>query len=172
MHRTRAARTALATMVVAAAAVLGSASAATAGKGKSESLRLVGTIEQEEFVDVGAPGPSLGDQYIFSEILRANGREAGMSGGVCTTVAVVPYEAATLQCLATLSLRRGDITLHGLVEIQGEDELVPSTVAITGGTGKYRGASGEARVRARADGRVVYKLSLDSDKKKKHRRHH
>jgi hypothetical protein len=53
--------------------------------------------------------------------------------------------------------------------VQGEDDSGPFTVAITGGTGAYRGASGEARVRDRGDGTSVYKLKFDS--KKKHHRH-
>jgi len=50
-------------------------------------------------------------------------------------------------------------------------ELTPSTIAIIGGTGAYRGASGEARVRPARFDRVIYKLDFDSDKKhkKKHR---
>ena len=50
-------------------------------------------------------------------------------------------------CVATLRLRRGQITLQGLIEVQGEDDPGPFTVAITGGTGKYIGAGGKAVVR-------------------------
>jgi hypothetical protein len=44
-------------------------------------------------------------------------------------------------------------------------------VAITGGTGRYAGAGGEARVIQRDD-RVVYKLRFADGKKKKGRHHH
>ena len=33
-----------------------------------------------------------------------------------------PYTTITAQCVATLSLERGQITLQGLVEFQGEDD--------------------------------------------------
>ena len=81
-----------------------------------------------------------------------------------------PYEVTTYQCVATLSLRRGQITLQGLVEIQGEGDMGPFTVAITGGTGAYRGAGGEARIRGVSPTRTVYKLFFDGTSKEKHRR--
>ena len=70
------------------------------------------------------------------------------------------------------SLRRGQITLQGLVEAQSLSDPGPFTLAITGGTGEYRGASGEAVVR-RGPGVAVYKLRLDSAKKhKSHKKKH
>lgn len=168
MRRTHSSHAATAAILAFGILVLGPASASADGKGKRDDLRLVATTNQEEFVDVGAPGLSLGDQFVFSEVLRSRGREVGTSGGVCTVTEIVAYEALTAHCVATLSLRRGQITLQGLVEFQGEDDTGPFTVAITGGTGAYRGASGEARIREVSDMRTVYKLSFDSDDKKKH----
>ena len=110
-------------------------------------------------MDVGAPGPSLGDQLVFSEARFERGREVGPT--------VPPYTVITFHCVGTLSLRRGQITLQGLIETQGEDDPGPFTVAITGGTGAYRGAGGEAVVRDVSDTRSVYKLRFVSDKKKK-----
>jgi hypothetical protein len=86
------------------------------------------------------------------------------------TEATAPYDVLTLHCVATLKLRRGQITLQGLIEVQGEDDPGPFTVAITGGTGKFRGAGGQARIREISDTQSVYKLRFDSHKKKKHRR--
>jgi hypothetical protein len=162
-------------LLAAGAAILallavGPASAAADGKGK-RTLRVVATIAQEEFVDLGAPGPSLGDQLVFSEVLRVRGREAGTSGGVCTvTEAIPPYTTLGLHCVATLSLRGGQITLQGLIEVQTMDDFSSNVVAITGGTGRYVGAAGEARVRQRGE-RVTYKLKF-ADGKKKKKRHH
>jgi hypothetical protein len=45
-------------------------------------------------------------------------------------------------------------------------------VAITGGTGAYRGAGGEAVIRDVSDTVTIYKLRFDSDKKKKKRGRH
>jgi hypothetical protein len=49
-------------------------------------------------------------------------------------------EAATDQCVATLSLPKGQITVQGLVDRTGP---MPVTLAITAGTGAYRTAHGE-----------------------------
>jgi hypothetical protein len=163
-------RAAVAAIVTLGTLVLSSGTAAADGRGKhrEDTLKLVATTIQEEFVDLGAPGPTLGDMLVFSEVLRERGREVGTSGGVCTiTEAVPPYTVVTFHCVATLSLRRGQITLQGLIEVQGEDDPGPFTVAITGGTGRYSGAGGEATVRIVSDTRSVYKLRFDDDKKKK-----
>ena len=155
--------------IVALGVLIFATGVASAHGGGKHTLRLVATELQSEFIDVGATGPSLGDQVVFSESLEQRGRDIGMSGVVCTvTHAVAPYDVLTFQCVATLDLRRGQITLQGLVEVQGEDDPGPFTVAITGGTGAYRGAGGEAVVRDTPAGETIYKLRFDS-KKKQHR---
>jgi Allene oxide cyclase barrel like domain len=159
-------------MAILAAAVLafGATVASAHGKSGHQTLRLVATEIQSEFLDVGAEGPSLGDRLVISETLAKRGRDVGTSGVVCTiTGAEPPYEVLTFQCVATLSLRNGQITLQGLIEVQGENDPGPFTVAITGGTGAYRGAGGEAVVRDTSDTTSTYKLRFDSAKKK-HRR--
>jgi hypothetical protein len=160
-------RAALLAMVALGTLVFGSAVAAADGKGKDKTLRIVAVEKQFNFLDLGNPGPTLGDEIVFSEFLRIRGRGVGESGVVCVvTQAMPPYDVLTLHCVATLSLRRGQITLQGLVEVQGEDDPGPFTVAITGGTGKFRCASGEAVIRDVSDTRTVYKLHFDDDCKK------
>jgi hypothetical protein len=145
---------------------------ASAHGGGKQTLTLVATELQSEFLDLGATGPSLGDELVISESLEQRGRDVGMSGVVCTvTHAMAPYDVLTFHCVATLSLRRGQITLQGLIEVQGEDDPGPFIVAITGGTGAYRGAGGEAVVRETSFG-SVYKLRFDSRKKHHGRRGH
>jgi hypothetical protein len=162
--------TAALAIVVLGALVFGSAIAAAHGKHK-RALRVVAIQNQFQAVDVAPTGPSLGDELVFSETLRRHGHEAGVSGVVCTATEVTPpYEVTTYHCVATLSLRRGQITLQGLVEIQGTGDMGPFSVAITGGTGAYRGAGGEARIREVSPTRSVYKLFLDPTSKKKHRK--
>jgi hypothetical protein len=137
--------------------------------GGKQQLRVVATELQSELVDVGDPGPSLGDQLVFSEKLRVRGRHVGMSGVVCTvTHAVPPYDVLTYLCVGTLSLRNGQIAGQGLLEVQGEDDPGPFTVAITGGTGAYRGVSGEIVLRDRPSGVRVYTLRFDTRKQRRH----
>src|SRR5215207_363632 len=104
-----------AVMAIIAAAVLalGASVASAHGKGK-QTLRIVATDTQEQFLDFGAQGPSLGDELVISETLSRRGRDVGTAGVVCTiTGAEPPYEVLTFQCVATLSLRNGQITLQG-----------------------------------------------------------
>jgi hypothetical protein len=146
--------------------LFGSAVASAHGKGK-QTLRLTATENQSEYMDNGTSGPSLGDQLVISETLHKNGREVGTSGIVCTVTEVTPpYDVITFHCAATLSLRRGQITIQGLLEIQGENDPGPFTVAITGGTGAYRGASGEAVIRDVSETESAYTLRFDSGNKK------
>lgn len=158
-------------MAIVAVALLALAPAvASAGANGKQTLRLAAVEEQSEFLDLGAQGPSLGDELVFSEILRHRGREVGTSGVVCTVTAIeVPYETQALQCVGTLSLRKGQITLQGAIELQGEEDPGPFVVAVTGGTGAYRGAGGQATVLQVSDTRSVYILRLDSRRNRGHR---
>jgi hypothetical protein len=110
-------------------------------------LEVVLRNTHETSLDLGAAGPSVGDRFsVFGDVFR-NGRRVGAGGYECVTLLFRPGanpsaapEAATDQCQATLSLPRGQITVQGLVDRTGP---VPVTLAITGGTGKYRAAHGE-----------------------------
>lgn len=140
--------------------------AATADHHGKKTLRIVATEIQSEFLDLGTSGPSLGDELVFSETLSIRGREVGTSGVVCTVTQVTPpYDVVMFHCVGTLSLRQGQITLQGLIEVQGEDDPGPFVVAITGGTGAFSGAGGEAVVRQVSPRTSIYKLRFDSRKK-------
>jgi hypothetical protein len=157
-------RSKLAVLAIVALGVLFAGSAVADANGKRErTLRLVATQIQSEFLDLGAPGISLGDEFVFSETLSRRGEEVGTSGGVCTVTEVVPpYDVVTFHCVATLSLDRGQITLQGLIEMQGENDQGPFIVAITGGTGDFFAAGGEAKVRVVSETRTIYKLRFVS----------
>jgi hypothetical protein len=103
---------------------------------------------QETPLDLGASGPSVGDRFIVFGDLYRKDKRVGAGGYECVTMLFTPGpdpagepEAATDQCVATLSLPKGQITVQGLVDRTGP---VPVTLAITGGTGAYRTAHGEA----------------------------
>ena len=89
----------LSTVIALAVVVLAAPAASAHGKGKHKSpLVLVAEENQSEFVDVGTPGPSLGDELVFSETLFRRHREAGVSGGVCTATEVTPpYDVTHVQ---------------------------------------------------------------------------
>jgi hypothetical protein len=61
------------------------------------------------------------------------------------------------QCIATYSLRGGQITGWALINLSS---LAPYAVAITGGSGKYQGAEGEVRVQPVSDTRGILTFHL------------
>jgi hypothetical protein len=136
-------------------------------------LRLVGRDVASAWLDLGDPGNSVGDQFHFTSDLiqlppsgvgaqwrRAGGprvrtppvphaRKIGEDGGLCSVVRIAPDGGLTFHCVGTNSLPLGQITSQGLVTYgPGEDfRQTPYSFAITGGTGKYRAARGEVRIK-------------------------
>ncbi len=139
--------------VLLAFVLAGSASVAVAGGSDADrgadaeqwrTLELTGTSAGEDFVDVGPPGPSLGDAQVFSEDLHRRGATVGQYHVLCTiTRADTQTRAFTAQCTGTASLPGGQIATQGLVT-SAQLEREPFDQAITGGTGAYRRARGEA----------------------------
>jgi len=137
------------------AAVLGLLAAAAAGStlvpaladGKDKrTLRLVANQTQYEFIDIGPSGNSLGDRLTFGEVFTRQGDQTGRSGVVCTVTNhdPAPSEDMTVNCVGTLRLQHGQINLQRLMDLHCAADPGPFKVAIVGGTGRYRGASGEA----------------------------
>ena len=129
------------------------ASADTNGSSDDNSGKVFKIFEHEDqtdSVDVGAPGPSLGDQFVFSSTLlrREGGARIGTDGGVCTFVRLDQNSStASAHCVATLSLEGGQITLQGLATFSTTATTSPPfDVAITGGTGAYAGAGGYVHI--------------------------
>ena len=96
------------------------------------------------YIDLGAPGPSIGDRLTFSSaIFDTDGNRIGRDAAECVIVRVDPAESPdrqqVVQCNISVQLPDGQITVQGLA--QGTDNYF----AVTGGTGAYRAARGEAR---------------------------
>jgi hypothetical protein len=109
------------------------------------SLVLTAKTVQSQEVDSAPAGPSLGDFYAFHDDLYQGKKKVGAVDGVChiTYLGDQATGTGTSQCVVTLSLPKGTLTAQGLVEFT-EDS---AKFAITGGTGRYSGARGEAHVR-------------------------
>jgi hypothetical protein len=69
-----------------------------------------------EFPDLGTPGPSLGDELVSPRRCsrRAGGRRERRRLHLRRGSAA--YDVLSLHCVATLGLRKGQITLQGLIE--------------------------------------------------------
>lgn len=102
-------------------------------------------------VPVTAGQFSLGDRIVFSDDLFTSkgGTSLGYDGGVCTVVRIA--NAATgsgvLECEVTFSLPGGQIATQALDTLTNGNLLGTQVGAITGGTGKYRGAKGQIAVK-------------------------
>ncbi len=113
------------------------------GHGRWHVVHVTRGPEQAVVVDVDRsatpdkPAPdSVGDQYVLTADFFVGDRNVGMDGVVCTLVRM----PALYQCVATNALPKGDLTVQFLADFQTPR---PGNLAITGGTGRYKGAGGE-----------------------------
>ena len=98
------------------------------------------------FIDLGAPGPSIGDRLTFANpLFDADGQRIGRDAAECVIVRIDPTETPdrqqVVQCTISAQFADGQITAQGLA--QGTENYF----AITGGTGAYRQARGEVLAR-------------------------
>ncbi len=92
--------------------------------------------------DTGPAGDSLGDVLAFANPIfnAADKRQIGTDNGSCVRTEV----GVSFECSWTTTLRGGSIVVEGPFL-----DVSDSTLAVTGGTGIYRGASGQMRLHAR-----------------------
>ena len=103
-------------------------------------------------IDVGKPGPTLGDSNVITEDAYVAGKKVGTSDINCVLVRLDPVtHKFAVSCLNTTVLPGGQITAQGIVT-SDEIEKVPFRQAITGGTGAYKGATGQLTVDEAGDG--------------------
>jgi allene oxide cyclase len=131
-------------LLVAAAVPVGVASVATAdgdhGKNKKR-LVVVERATTDTVVDNAPAGDSIGDLLAFGNELfdKTNTTKVGTDQGSCVrTIVGVAWE-----CSWTNSLEGGQITVQGPFLDAGD-----STLAITGGTGRYKSAHGTMKLHA------------------------
>jgi hypothetical protein len=133
----------------AAAMSVASASAAPqyAAADSVKVLHLLSHQKSLQVIDIGAKGPSPGDQIIETTLDFQNGK---------------PVDRSVINCVdITVSKRGFEVLCHGAmifkngqVEIQGQTNFhEPFTVAVTGGTGAYQNVGGQVTaVRTLPDG--------------------
>jgi len=125
-----------------AAMSIASASAAPrqAAADSVKVLHLISHQKSLQVIDVGAKGPSPGDQVIETTLDFQRG---------------TPVDRSVINCVdITVSQRGFHALCHGAmifkdgqVEIQGETNFrTPFTVAVTGGTGAYQNVGGQVTV--------------------------
>lgn len=139
--------TGLGAALVVIALALAAALPASSGQGdKWQTIRVNAITTEENFLDLGDTGPSLGDEFIFHDDLRKGGKVVGHDGGVCTFTSGEEGSEGEAQCLVTFWFDgKGQITIQGLIQLQGSfpDRF---DFSITGGLGAYEGAEGHVKV--------------------------
>jgi Allene oxide cyclase barrel like domain len=148
-HKGRGARTGLAALALLAAALLALAllgalalPAPAASSSSAKTLQLAAVTIQATTLDLGAPGPSQGDESILTRELFLDGQQVGTSHLVATLTLVAGADSQS-QTVATFSLPDGQLTAQGLVTAS---QTANRVAAITGGTGAYRQAGGQVTV--------------------------
>jgi allene oxide cyclase len=107
-----------------------------------EKLVLIEHALTDHTTDLPPKGDSAGDLLTFANpiFLSDDKTQVGKDQGYCVRVAV----GRSWECLWTLRLKDGQITVQGPFDDAGDTDL-----AITGGTGKYVGARGSMHLHAR-----------------------
>jgi allene oxide cyclase len=107
-----------------------------------ESLRVVERELTNKTLHLGAKGAadSVGDMIVFANPIfdASNTHQLGVIQGNCVRVIV----GKSWECFFTLDLGADRLTLEGPYADTGE-----SVFAITGGTGRYKGAKGQMSLR-------------------------
>jgi len=151
----------LATLIAVAAVVawISTASAITT----AQKLTFVAPDTERQNVDLKPQGPSIGDLFVFAGPLNnTSGDEAGRLDGHCVTTSVPSDDPEThrRQCFvtATIGTENGEteIELQGVGRILAEDVLL----GVSGGTGRFQNARGQALLDFTTPGQVSLRFAL------------
>ncbi len=148
-RRTVLASTALLTGAGAALAVIPSATA-----DQPLTLVTVAVPDRNTDLDLGEPGLSAGDTQVFLDDVQRRGRPVGTNAGMCTITTLSETRLA-VTCSATLTLPEGTLTLQGAADEDPDEGPTGFEWAVTGGTGRYADAGGEAVGTFRPDSDIV-----------------
>jgi hypothetical protein len=133
--------------------------APTQASHKDKVITVTGKTLANEQIDVGEPGPSLGDMNVITEDVYRHGKRVGTSDISCTVVRI-QMPKFSVECFNTTTLPGGQIAAQGIVT-SDQIEKVPFVQAVTGGTGVYAGIGGELTVDEAGDGpaELTFELS-------------
>jgi|SRR6185436_11923194 len=121
--------------VVATAPSLGAAN----GSPNQDHFTLYNHDTHQAFLDLGDPGPSVGDQYVFGGDVSKHqgGTPIGRMSGQCATIS-----GTEMLCTSSFTFNGGQISFQALVDVTVFFAGQPFEFAVTGGTGPYRKARG------------------------------
>jgi allene oxide cyclase len=115
------------------------------GRGQGRTITVIEHATTDTTTDTGAHGDSVGDVLTFANDVfdAADQAKVGTDNGYCLRT----VKGAAYECNWTAFLSGGQITVEGPF-FDAKD----STLAITGGTGRFRGARGTMELHSRENG--------------------
>ncbi|GAA4113119.1 allene oxide cyclase barrel-like domain-containing protein [Streptomyces hundungensis] len=114
------------------------AQAATTARTPSRTFDLAVGNNGVVRTDVGAAGLSVGDEFVYSDKLFRDGKQIGEDGSSCQVTRLEGGNPTT-NCVLSVQLPDGQLTAQSL----WTEGSHTARMAVTGGTGAYRGATGE-----------------------------
>jgi hypothetical protein len=134
-------------LIFAAVAALTAGAAFVASPAQADAeprtIRYLSTNPRNTDLDLGKRGLSAGDVQVFLNDAVRGGKKIGYEAGECRIVHVDRI-GLIASCHATLVLADGTISAQGVFAEEFARGPRGITAAVTGGTGRYRGASGES----------------------------
>jgi allene oxide cyclase len=130
--------------------VIGGLSLASASTSRDRHVRVMRVLEvqtHQAFVDVGKKGFSIGDQFMFTSVLKTldGKRVVGHTSITCTATLGNRADCNGTGWLPGGSVRVGQTLANG----------PNSVLAVVGGTGRYQGAGGQVSVHSLSDTRSL-----------------
>ncbi|HKI05518.1 MAG TPA: hypothetical protein VKK31_26285 [Thermoanaerobaculia bacterium] len=134
-------RTVITALAVAGALAvcIGATASAANGSPNPNHFTLYNHDTHQAFLDLGDPGPSVGDQYVFGGDVseQQGGTPIGRMSGQCVTIS-----DTEMLCTSSFTFNGGQISFQALVDVTVFFAGQPFEFALTGGTGPYRKARG------------------------------
>jgi hypothetical protein len=128
---------------------------AVTANGAPSGMTVIEHASTDATTDTGPTGDSAGDILTFANRVydAADKKQVGTDQGYCVRVVA----GAAYECTWTNLLAGGSIVVNGPFY-----DTKDSTMAITGGTGRYRNARGTMRLQSRAKGtKYAFTFKLD-----------
>jgi hypothetical protein len=109
-------------------------------------------------IDIGPPGPSQGDLFVFDQpLMNEHRQDIGSNSGYCVSTLPVKHS----QCQWTLLFNDATGNPAASIVVAGQEhESGQSIVAVIGATGEYAGFSGEMSTEPNPDGTFTQILQL------------
>ncbi len=153
-------KTVLSVSVGAVVALAGATAVAASEATGTRQLQLTGVVTDS--AEVSAGQGFVGTRFVGTDELLRDGRKVGRAVRSCEVVAVEQAgtdNTAQFQCLITLGLAKGTLTLQAMPTLT-EQGFEAVKAAVTGGTGSFRHARGEALVQEVSESETRYAIDL------------